>query len=199
MIAQQDQQRQGASDPAVAVLEGVDLDEPVMEPRGADQRVRIGGLPVERHQPLQLALHVFGWRVLQHGPVRTPDVIRLLLPFAVAQWPLEHPAELISGLVGVLVPSDDLMQLPYQIHRQLGALLNQGREELQRVVLIPDDLERLRRDTAGTVRHLHAEAFGNQHLGGAPVKFVQPLDDAGFHGMPAESPGLRGRALLGGG
>ena len=102
---------EGPRDAAVAVGEGVNLGEPVVEPRGDQQGVvgvGLGGvLAVPGEQVVEFRVNVFGWAVLVDAAVGPGRVVGQSLEGAGLKTGVEPLPELVHSAVGGLVRDDD--------------------------------------------------------------------------------------------
>ena len=64
-MTQEDEQGQGSGHPPVAVFEGVDGDEGVMQPCCQDERVNVGGPTVQLNEPADLCFDML-WGAESH-------------------------------------------------------------------------------------------------------------------------------------
>lgn len=152
----------------------------VVQPRRPHDRVGILGLLVGRQERFHLALHVLRRNELQQRTVRAHDVVPVDLPVTVNHGPVEHPAELVTRLVGLLGPGDRGVQFSNERQRQRPAGVHRGHQEVERIELGVDHRQCVLGDAALAGGNLAGDSFGNQGLGDAPVDVVEALDDAGL-------------------
>ena len=138
---EEDGGRQRARDAAVAVLEGVDLREAVMQPGGLDLRadaLATSWLVVPREQPVNLVLDELWRTVLVQPAVGLDRVVREALPLALEQGRGESPPQRVDGVARVLVLGQAAVQLPDERARQLPLTADEVHHHIERRALVLD-------------------------------------------------------------
>lgn len=133
--AKENQQDQCPRDASISVLEWMDPDKTMVEPRRPHQRVSICSVVAERDEALHLRLDVLGRCVLKKAPVLAHYVVGLRLPLAMLERELDGSSESIGRVVGRLVAGDRIMQLLDEEHREVATLARHASNELQGIEL----------------------------------------------------------------
>ena len=191
ILAYQVPGKQGADDPPVPILKGVDLGEAVVEPSGGQQRVIAAGVPdifaVPGQQVVQLAVNVFRGAVLVRHSVVAGGIVGQGFEPAALQGLVEPSAELVNRPVRGLAGGNGGVHLPDGAARNRAGGADFGINAFRGMLVVAKNL---RQFVGVFIGAAVCDQFGgyaalHQRCGQPPVNGVQALDDAGFDGPAA--------------
>jgi len=146
---QEQQCREGAGHPAIAVLIGVDLCEAVVEPSRHDDRILRFVLGEPAEEIIHLSVDIQGRTILVQFSVRTFRIVRLLFELPFEQRYLMPMAKLVYRRSRVLMPRENGMELVNDTLRKVTVLGDTVHHEMNGCFLIPQDVNQAGRLDVG--------------------------------------------------
>lgn len=184
VVLLKDEEREGPRYTTIPVLEGMNLDEPVVKPCRLRNGVcgRIAKASVQGDEAIHLRRYVVRRGVFEHGPIRTHDVVWVVLPVSVSQRTIKGSTQGVMSTIGSLGPCHCGVKLANEARGQRSTISSEIENQLQRVSLSLKSGEHLGAKLAAlSLDDIPGKALSHEGLSEAPVDIVDPLKDSRFH------------------